>query len=625
MAEPADVSRADTRPALLILHVDAPDPADAVYRTEQPCRALGELPEVAVISGSLLSPELYRPAAGAPAGTDLLTAADILIIRDVAAPDLLPVVAARRREGRLTVFEPGSRLFAPPSTGALGDLGARSLTPQLARLADGVQVGGIGLEAQLDALNPRRALFPSHLWEMPPRHPRDRGAGLVIGLIGGASEREDLAVAIPALAAILNRHPEVRVAVQGGSDLAELREVLAPLGADRIELVPSDSAPESHRFLAGIDIALLTLAPPSRDRFVSDVRALECAAHGVLVIASDADPFREFIRAGQTGLLFRDRADLETVLEHALADADLRATLIAQAATAAAERLERPHAAHRLGFYLSLAAQRGIRWAARAAEAGAALLDAAGPALRFPGSQYAKLGSGEVERLLVEGSRRRAAGDGAEAARAFAEAERLAPDSHLPPLMLAGVLLDHTRAIDALARAEARRPGSCRAPYERGLRELARGDQVAAAAAFERAATAAPAFGAAQERLGRLAERAGRPAEAVRLYEEAALQNPSFALPVARLGVEAQRRGEIARAVALLERALAADPGLPLTHFLLGRAYLQLGRLHQARAHLERAQAEERSGWPAQLQDGFSEAGDQAATMAALARAENRG
>ena len=89
-----------------------------------------------------------------------LSAADILVIRDVAVPDLLAVVAARRREGRLTVFEPGARLFAPASTNAGGDLAARSLAPQLARLADGVQVGGFGLEAQLDAVNPRRARFP---------------------------------------------------------------------------------------------------------------------------------------------------------------------------------------------------------------------------------------------------------------------------------------------------------------------------------------------------------------------------------------------------------------------------------------------------------------------------------
>ncbi len=101
------------------------------------------------------------------AGLDLLSAADILVIRDVAVPDLLPVVAARRREGRLTVYEPGARLFAPSSTNAGGDLAARSLPAQLARLADGVQVGGFGLDAQLDAVNPRRARFPSQLWEMP--------------------------------------------------------------------------------------------------------------------------------------------------------------------------------------------------------------------------------------------------------------------------------------------------------------------------------------------------------------------------------------------------------------------------------------------------------------------------
>ncbi|HVT07078.1 MAG TPA: glycosyltransferase [Polyangia bacterium] len=613
------------RPALLIVHVDPPQAAettDAVYRTVQPCRALGELPEIAVISGSILSPELYRPVPGAAPGVDLLAAADILIIRATAVPDLLPVVAARRREGRLTVFEPGARLFARGSANTGGDLAARSLTPQLARLADGVQIGGFGLEAQLEAVNARRTRFPSQLWEMPAPETRERRADVVIGWTGEAAEREDLALALPALAAILARHPEVRLAVRGGR---EIHEVVATLPGERVTLVPPGAAADDASFLRGLDIGLVPLSTASRERFVSDVRALEYAAHGVLVVASDAEPFRDLIRPGQTGLLFRDPEDLEQVLEQALADAELRAKMMARAASAAAERLERPHAAHRLGFYLSLAAQCGIRWGSRGGQAGAALLDAAEGAVRFPGSRYAMLGSGEVEQLLVEGARRRDAGDAAEATRAFAEAERLAPDSHLPPLLLGGVLSDHVRAIDALARAEARRPGGCRAPYERGLRELARGDHAAATASFERACAAAPSFGAPQERLGRLAELAGRPADAVRLYEEAALQNPSFALPVARLAVLAQRRGEIARAVALLERALAADPDLPLTHFLLGRAYLELGRLHQARAHLERADAEESSGWAAHLSDGFSEGGDRAATTAALARAENRG
>jgi len=627
MAEPAELKPdAGPRPALLILHVGPPEPADAattVYRTVQPCRALGELPEVTVISGSVLSPELYRPIAAAD-GRDLLTAADVLVIRDVGDPDLLPLLAARRREGRLTVFEPGQRLLAAPGAAPLADLAARSVVPQLARLADGVQVAGPGLEGQLGPLNPRRACFPSQLWEMSeapvPRAPRAKGE-LVIGWMGGVADGEDLATALPALAGVLDRHPEARLALLTDPALADLA---AALPAGRVDLRPAGTLADAQRFLDQIDIGLIPLNA-TQDRLLSDVRALEYAARGILIVCADVDPFRDLVRPGQTGLSFRDAGELETVLERALADAELRATVVAGAARAATARIERDHAADRLGFYLSLAAQRGLRWPPRGGQPASEWLRAAGPALRFPGAQYAALGSSQVERLLVEGCRRRAAGDSAEAVRLFNEAEGLDPTSHLPPLLLGGALADPSMAADVLARAEARRPTSCRAAYERGLRELARGDQAAATAAFEKARAIAPVFGAPQERLGQIAEAAGRAADAARLYEDAALQNPSFALPVARLALTAQRRGEIARAVALLERALAADPELPLIHLLLGRTYLALGRLHQARSHLERAAAGQASGWLAPLPAGFSEVEEPAAALEALATAENRG
>ena len=107
--------------------------------------------------------------------------------------------------------------------------------------------------------------------------------------------------------------------------------------------------------------------------------------------------------------------------------------------------------------------------------------------------------------------------------------------------------------------------------------------------AFERARAIAPGFGAPQERLGALAEAAGRIDEACRLYEEAALQNGTFALPIARLAAIAQRDGKIDKAVGLLERSLGDDPDLSLTNFLIGRAYVELRRYHQARVHLLRA------------------------------------
>jgi tetratricopeptide (TPR) repeat protein/glycosyltransferase involved in cell wall biosynthesis len=611
-----------SRPALLVLQVGPPEPTDAataIYRTVQPCRALGELADVAVISGSVLSPELYQRGAGG----DLLMAADVLVIRDVADADLLPVLALRRREGRLTVFEPGQRLLPGPPGEIDGDLATRGLGPQLGRLADGLQLAGAGLEAQLDGINPRRALLPSQLWDAPPAAPRPReGTQVTIGWVGTAAERDDLATVVPALAGVLERHPEVRLALLGDPGLDG---PLAQLPRDRVSLERADSLADAQRFLERLDIGIVPLAPEP-DRFVSDVRALEFAAHSVLAICADAEPFRDLIQPGHTGFLFRDAAELETLLDRTLADPQLRAGVVTRALRAAGERLERRQSAHRLGFYLSLAAQRGTRWSPKGANAGASWLEAAGPALRFAGSRYAALGSGPVERLLVEGARRRAAGDRAEACRLFAEAERAAPTSHLPPLQLGITEPDPSAAIAALARAEGRRPTSCQAAYQRGLRELERGDQAAAAADFERARSIAPTFGAPQERLGALAEKDGRLPEAARLYEEAALQNPSFALPVVRLALLAQGRRELGRAAALLERALAADPALGLTHFLLARVSLESGRLHQARAQLERSGADATGGWRAQLPPDLETALPAAeAVREALARAENRG
>ena len=81
-----------------------------------------------------------------------------------------------------------------------------------------------------------------------------------------------------------------------------------------------------------------------------------------------------------------------------------------------------------------------------------------------------------------------------------------------------------------------------------------RASEAGATAAFQRARAIAPGFGAPQERLGTLAEAAGRSAEAVHYYEEAALQNGAFALPIARLATMARRDGRLDKAVALLER-----------------------------------------------------------------------
>jgi len=410
----------------------------------------------------------------------------------------------------------------------------------------------------------------------------------VIGWGGSRAHRDDLRAVIPALAGILERHPEVELAVMTE---AELRPVFEALPAERVSFTPWGALASYYRFLEGVDIGIAPMAPTAFNRCQGDTRFMEYAAYGVLAVCADLEPYRDVVRPGETGYLFADAAELETVLERALSEGEVRAAIPARAARyAASERSERRHAARRLGFYLSVAAQIGfdIKGRKRQDFPPPELRDERHAAMTFPDSRYFMLGAGEVERLLEEGQRHKQAGALAEARRCFLAAGRLAPRSHLPPLLLGGVEAP-AAAIEALTRAEALNPASCHAAYLRGVRLLEVGDAADAGAAFERARSIAPWFGAPQERLGMLAEAAGNIDDACRLFEEAALQNPTFALPIAHLAAIAQRTGKIDKAIGLLEKSLGDDPDLSLTNFMIGRAYVELHRYHQARVHLLRA------------------------------------
>jgi tetratricopeptide (TPR) repeat protein len=592
-------------PSLLIVHVEpaleAAGPS-ALYRVTQPCRALGELEHVTVVSGSLLSPELVA--------SGLLDEADVLVIGEAAEADLLPVIDGRRRQRRLTVYELESHVLAPPAGARTAerarDLVRRSMPPQLARQADGLQLATPALATRFGFLNARRAVFPSQLWDAPaPAARRARAAGrVVIGWAGSPVQLADLRDAAPALRGVLERHPEVDLRIMGLGPAA-LAEALGEVPDGRVTLAPAGSREDYTRFLDGLDIGLAPLLPTEFNRCRADTRFLEYAAHGVLAVCADLESFREAVLAGQTGFLHRDAAELETVLERVLAEPELRASAVQRAAKYVSdERLERSRVGDRLAFYLSVATQLGLPLAPRAVPDP---LERLGVEPAFAGSRYVALGGGPTETLLREGLAARRAGALADARRCFDEARRLSPRAYMPELLLGETEEDPTLSVEALERAAELNPRSCLAPFLIGLRHGYAGAAGEASAALQRARAIAPSFGAPQERLGQLAASAGRVEEASALYEEAALQNGAYALPVARLAELATRTGRVDKAVALLERSLGADPDLWLTNLVLGRAYLEQRRFHQARVHLQRAL------------DG---AEDRAAVLHELARAE---
>jgi len=392
---------------------------------------------------------------------------------------------------------------------------------------------------------------------------------------------------LPALRGVLDRHAEVSLAIRGD---AALEGLFADFPPGRVAFSRGGSLDDYYRFLDGIDIGIAPLLPTEWNRCRSDVRFVEYAAHQAVAVCSDLEPYQAVVRPGGSGFLFRDPAELETVLERALAEGDLCASVTARAARyVTTDRLERRHAGDRLGFYLAVATQLGFSLVPRQPVSWGALLEDRRAPRTFSGSRYLALGGGALERRLAEGLAHQRAGARDEARRCFVEAGRLAPEAYLPELLRGTVETDPTLALRALMRAETLNPRSCAAPFHLGERLAETGDRDGAAAAFHRARVVAPTFGAPQERLGELAEAAGRIKEACQLYEEAALQNSAFALPVARLAALALADGRVEKALGLLERSLADDPGLSLTNFLVGRVYIELKRYHQARVHLQRA------------------------------------
>ena len=411
---------------MLILHLESPNrgqQGDHVYRTRQPCRALGELEGVTVVSGSLLTPTAHA----------LIDDADVLVLCDVVDADFLPIIEARRRRRRLTVYEINDHFLAPqpwnPTAYLAANLISRSLSSQLARQADCLQLTVDALARRFGHLNARRAVFANQLWD-PPAPPARTGAaaagGVRIGWGGSLGHREDIKWVIPVLRGTLSRHPEVTLAIMGDSSL---RDLFAWVPPRQFEYTFGGNLDAYRAFVGGLQIGLGPLLPTEFNRCRSDVKFLEYTAGGALAICSALEPYTETIRDGENGFLFRDLGELDAAIERALARPAEREEIVRRAAQElGTTRLERDHARDRLGFYLStvaaLAFDRGGR---NPTPAEGALARPQPGAHTFEGSRYFAFGDGEVERLLYEGLVLQQAGSTEEARRRFAEATRLAP------------------------------------------------------------------------------------------------------------------------------------------------------------------------------------------------------
>jgi tetratricopeptide (TPR) repeat protein len=334
---------------LLILQIcDFLNDGDGFYRLHEPSRLLSQLPGVVVIDCHFYHRLL----------PELLQTADVLILPFLHNWDLFPVLEQRRAAGQVTVFEANDYFYDIHPWNAIGPQWQDRAVQAEYRLymahADAVQTSTEELARRWRAWSRQVGVFPNQLTEIPalaeaPQRP------LTIGWGGSPGHFADWYHVAPALERWLTAHPDVHLAVM----THEFARPFLQLPAERYHFTPFGSLAEYQRFLPSLDIGLAPLLPTEYNRCRSDVKFLEYAAHGVVFIGADLEPYRTTVRPGQTGLLYRTEHELLHHLDVLYADASRRSRLRTAAHEyVCQERRSVDHIGARLAFYQGLAANR---------------------------------------------------------------------------------------------------------------------------------------------------------------------------------------------------------------------------------------------------------------------------
>jgi glycosyltransferase involved in cell wall biosynthesis len=199
-----------------------------------------------------------------------------------------------------------------------------SLWPQIAqnnfltfRGGHCVQTTTESLAEHLRQFNPNIAIFPNQLAQLPPPriYPKDNSVTLFFGAL---NREEDWKEIMPLLNKVLaSRGEQVKVKV------IHDRQFFDALKTPHKDFEPMCPYDRYLEILRGCDIALLPLRQNRFNSFKSDLKFLECAAHGVAVLASPT-VYEASIQQGKTGLIYHSPQEFETQLRKLIANAQHR-------------------------------------------------------------------------------------------------------------------------------------------------------------------------------------------------------------------------------------------------------------------------------------------------------------
>jgi len=233
--------------------------------------------------------------------------------------DALPIWRRLKATSRL-VYEIDDDVFSVDTVNWMAHRVYSKPLPQdavihAAEVADLVTVTTEPLAEVMRQFNQNVAVLPNHVPAGILEIERPCRKKLVVGWAGGASHASDIAMIAPQVRRFLDRHP------------AELHLI----GTDYTETFRRPARftrwdPDLMAYYANIDfdIGLCPLTGTKFDASKSHIKALECAALGIPVIASDVEAYRDFVIDGVTGFLVKREHEWFNRLRDLANDAHLR-------------------------------------------------------------------------------------------------------------------------------------------------------------------------------------------------------------------------------------------------------------------------------------------------------------
>jgi glycosyltransferase involved in cell wall biosynthesis len=163
--------------------------------------------------------------------------------------------------------------------------------------------------------------------------PVTQAGPMTIGWAGSDTHAGDFAYVRGALRRFFQRHQGTAMTFMG----VDYRHVAGAPWGRLVAWLPVWADPLAYMRRLDWQVGLAPLAPNQFNRCKSHLKALEYAARGIVTVASDVEPYRRFVRHGETGFLVSRDHEWGEYLELLAKEPELRARMGAAARAQATE------------------------------------------------------------------------------------------------------------------------------------------------------------------------------------------------------------------------------------------------------------------------------------------------